>query len=125
LVVYTNDLQSNQDSINIIKYADDTAVNGLITDNNSIDYLNSIEYVNNWCDVNYLNLNVSKTKEVIWDFRTNIIETEPVGISGRDVEVADSCIYLGCVIDNKLKFDIHMREQMLKANKRLYHKNIE
>ena len=119
-VLYTNDLQSNQDSIKIIKYADDTAVIGLITDNNSNDYIKSIEYVNNWCDVNYLNLNVSKTKEVIWDFRRNRIETEPVVINDRDVEVVDSYKYLGCVIDNKLKFDIHVREQILKANRRLY-----
>ena len=35
-------------------------------------------------------------------------------INGKDVEVLDSNKYLGCVIDNKLKFDIHVREQILK-----------
>jgi len=119
-VLYTNDLQSTNDNVKIIKYADDTAVIGLISNNDSCDYLQSVDNVNNWCDDNYLNLNVSKTKEVIWDFRRKRTDTEPVVIDDKNVEVVDSYKYLGCVIDNKLKFDNHVHSQIRKANKKLY-----
>jgi len=119
-VLYTNDLQSTNDNVKIIKYADDTAVIGLISNNDSCDYLQSVSNVNNWCEDNYLNLNVSKTKEVIWDFRRKRTDTEPVVIDDKNVEVVDSYKYLGCVIDNKLKFDSHVHSQIRKANKKLY-----
>jgi len=64
-VLYTNDLQMNNDDIKIIKYADDTAVVGLILADDCINYLDGIEHVNKWCQSNFLDLNVTKTKEMI------------------------------------------------------------
>ena len=51
----------NNSSIKIIKYPDDTIILGLISDNSELDYRNAIEYVADWCDTNFLALNVTKT----------------------------------------------------------------
>ena len=53
----------------IIKFADDTTVVGLITNNDEIAYREEITALGVWCQENNLTLNVNKTKEMIVDFR--------------------------------------------------------
>ena len=67
--LYTSDHRQTHDSCPLIKLADDTALSGLISDNNDFDYKNEISQFVNGCDENFLDLNVSKTKEMIIDFR--------------------------------------------------------
>ncbi|KAK1795620.1 hypothetical protein P4O66_001117 [Electrophorus voltai] len=50
----------------IVKFADDTILMGLISDNDERAYLEEIKHLENWCQENNL-LNVSKTKELIVD----------------------------------------------------------
>ncbi|KAF7640834.1 hypothetical protein LDENG_00010950, partial [Lucifuga dentata] len=50
-------------------YADDTTILGLITDNNETAYREEVKALNSWCQDNNLSLNVSKTKEMIVDYR--------------------------------------------------------
>ena len=49
-------------------FADDTAVVGLITDNNEKAYLKGVKDLSRWCQDNNLLMNVSNTKEMIVDF---------------------------------------------------------
>ncbi len=67
--LYTHDCVATFDSNTIVKFADDTAVVGLITDNNEKAYLKEVEGLTHWCQDNNFLLNVSKTKELIVDFR--------------------------------------------------------
>ena len=62
---------STHDSCEIINYADDTAILGKLSTNpvRHADYLNCITDFTDWCNANFLELNVSKTKELIFDFR--------------------------------------------------------
>ena len=53
----------------IITFADDTTVVGLITDNDETDYRDEGRDLAVWCQDNNLSLNVSKTKELIVDYR--------------------------------------------------------
>ncbi|KAK3534809.1 hypothetical protein QTP86_026082 [Hemibagrus guttatus] len=53
-----------------IKFADDTVVVGLISDNNEMAYLEEIRNLESRCQRSNLLLNISKTKELIVDFRT-------------------------------------------------------
>ena len=55
----------------------------------------------NWRDKNYLNLNVSKTKEICIDFRKNQRCPKPVYIKGEAVERVDPYEYLGVVFGSK------------------------
>ncbi len=67
--LYTHDCVSYHSSTSIVKYADDTLVLGLISNNDKTAYLDEVERLTSWCQDNCLSLNVSKTKELIVDFR--------------------------------------------------------
>ncbi len=67
--LYTHDCVSSHSSTSIIKFADDTVVLGLINNNDEAAYLDEVERLTSWCQDNCLSLNVSKTKELIVDFR--------------------------------------------------------
>ncbi len=67
--LYTHDCVSSHSSTSIVKFADDTVVLGLISNNDETAYLDEIERLTSWCQDNCLSLNVSKTKELIVDFR--------------------------------------------------------
>ena len=103
-----------------MKYADDTVILGLIVNDNITEYMNCIKFVNTWCNENYLNLNVSKTKEIIWDFRRHKADFIRMNINDMEVDVVHSYKYLGLVIDDKLSFSDHVDNQIKKANKRMY-----
>ena len=53
----------------ILKFADDTTILGLISDNNVITYRDEVRGLVTMCQDNYLSLNVGKTKDMIMDYR--------------------------------------------------------
>ena len=55
-------------SNSIMKFADDTTVIGLITNNDETAYREEVRALRVWCQENNLSLNVNKTKEIIMDF---------------------------------------------------------
>jgi hypothetical protein len=59
---------ANHDSNTIIKFANDTTVVGLITNNDETDYWEEFRDLAVWCQDNNLSLNVNKTKEMSMDF---------------------------------------------------------
>ncbi len=67
--LYTHDCVSSHSSTSIFKFADDTVILGLITNNDETAYLDEVERLTSWCQDNCLSLNVSKTKELVVDFR--------------------------------------------------------
>ena len=98
-IVYTNDMNKNHDNCKIIKYADDTVVLGLIKGQNEDHYFNTIHYVLQWCKENHLELNVTKTKEMVHDFRRKRpIDKKELIISGTKVAGCSVYKYLGCFI---------------------------
>ncbi len=66
---YTHDCVSSHSSTSIVKFADDTVVLGLVSNNDEAAYLHEVERLTSWCQDNCLSLNVSKTKELIVEFR--------------------------------------------------------
>jgi hypothetical protein len=53
----------------IFKFADDTTVVGLITDNDEAAYKEEVRDLEVWCQDNNFSLNVSKIKELIRKWR--------------------------------------------------------
>jgi hypothetical protein len=49
-------------SNSIIKFADNTTVVGLITNNNKTAYMEEVRALGVWCQENNLSLNVNKTR---------------------------------------------------------------
>ncbi len=65
----THDCTAKFSSNHIIKFADDTTVVGLISNNDETHYREEVAQLAEWCGANNLSLNVEKTKEVVVDFR--------------------------------------------------------
>ncbi len=93
---------SSHSSTSIVKFADDTVVLGLISNNDETTYLDEVERLTSWCQDNCLSLNVSKTKELIVDFRKRQQRPyTPLMISGTPVErVSSWWFYRGEVFYN-------------------------
>ncbi len=86
--LYTHDCMSSHSSTSIIKFADDTVVLGLISNNDETAYLDEVERLTSWCQDNSLSLNVSKIKELIVDFRKrHLLPYTPLMISGESKQL--------------------------------------
>ena len=120
--VYTNDCRTHLSNVKLLKFADDSAIQGLLGSDVSHDlaYQESIKNFVEWCDNHYLLLNVKKTKELIVDFRKNISPPDPIIIKNESVEIVSSYKYLGVTVDNKLNWNQHVSLLHSKASQRLY-----
>ena len=97
------------------KFADDTGLTGQITDDDDSHYRQEIDRFVSWCDQNYLELNVGKTKEMIIDFRKVKPVHDSIIIKGENVEKVERYRYLGVVIDEKLSWTENTDEIIKKA----------
>ncbi len=109
-------LLSPHSSTFIIKFADDTVVLGLISNNDETAYLDEVERLTSWCQDNCLSLNVSKIKELIVDFRKrHLLAYTPLMISGTPVERVSSFKHLGVNISEDLTWTTHIQTQVKKV----------
>ena len=88
--LYTSDCRSSEPSCPLIKFADDTAMIGLIKDNDDTIYQQQLAMFVNHCDANFLELNVSKTKEMIIDFRISCSPPSSIVLKGSKVDRVSS-----------------------------------
>lgn len=95
---------SSFDDCSIIKYADDSVIIGNVSKNDISNYTRQVDIFVEWCDSNFLNLNVKKTMEMIIDFRRTRDAIVPLSVKDEDVKVVNCYKYLGVMIDDKLNF---------------------
>ena len=100
--IYTDDHRSDTSDVIISKFADDTAIIGLISDRNETAYRNSIDSFVRRCSTDDLELNVTKTKEMVVDFRTHGGNISSVTILGSEVDRVAQYKYLGTVMTSNL-----------------------
>jgi hypothetical protein len=67
--LFTHDCMARHDSNTIIKFADDTTVESLITEKYDNAHREEVRDLAVWCQDNNLSLNVIETKEMIVDYR--------------------------------------------------------
>ncbi len=103
-------------SSNHIKFADDTSVVGLISNNYETHYREEVAQLAEWCGANNLSLNVSKTKEVVMDFR----RPTPLTIDSSTVERVSSTKFLGVHIKEDLTWTTNTTSLSKKAQQRLH-----
>ena len=118
--LFTNDCVSKNDSIKMIKFSDDTTLEGLISNDDETIYRKEVEDLVGWCNANNLELNVSKTKEIVIDFRKNKQPIIPLSINGENVEQVKSFKFLGTTISEDLKWECHVSCSVRKANQRIF-----
>ena len=73
-----------------------------------------------WCSENDLELNVSKTKERLFDFRKKKTPLVPLTIAGEVVEEVKTFKFLGTTIFSDLKWDEKISSAIKKAHRRLF-----
>ena len=93
---------------------------GLISKDEDSAFLSQIDSFVNHCDANYLELNVSKTKEMVIGFRQTSPDPQPIDIKGSSVIRVDTYKYVGIVLNNKLSWGDHMDFIVKKLNSRMY-----
>ena len=81
----THDCEATPASNSIIKFADDTTVVGMITNNDETAYRGKVRAWESGAR-KITSLNIKKTKELIMDFRKQQREHAPVRIDGITVE---------------------------------------
>ncbi len=105
--LYTHDCTATHSSNVIIKFADDTTVIGLITDNDETAYREEVSTLTKWCQVHHLSLNIDKTKELVVDYRRQSREHTPITINKTPVERVNSFKFLGVHITEDLTWSAH------------------
>ncbi|XP_062843794.1 alpha-tectorin-like [Trichomycterus rosablanca] len=84
-------------------------------------YRQEVAYLSDWCRLNNLALNTSKTKEIVIDFRrTNEIDHLPLHINGEEVEMVESLKFLGVYMSDQLTWTVNTSHLIKKAQQRLF-----
>ncbi len=104
----------------IVKFADDTTVIGLITDNDETAYREEVSTLTKWCQENHLSLNIDKTKELVVDYRRQSREHTPITIDKTPGERVNSFKFLGVHIIEDLTWSAHTDAVLKKAHQRLF-----
>ena len=115
--LYTNDCGWTNEPP-LIKYSDDYVTWDLSNDDNL--YFTEVSKFTEWCEMNRLMLNVSKTKELVIDFRQKPASLPDLVIKGEKVERVSPYKYLETVLDNKLNFYPNTALIQKKCQSRIY-----
>ena len=118
--LFTNDCVSGKQSVRVVKFSDDTTVIGCVNNANESVYREEVQRLVGWCKNNNLVLNISKTKEMIIDFRKKKTPIHPLVIDGTEVLQADSVTFLGSTISKDLSWCNNTIGIIKKAQKRMY-----
>ena len=101
-----------------------TYIVGRILNDNRNEYLHQVNDFVKWCDVNFLNLNVTKTKEMILDFRKKQTNFPPLVIKSENVERVKEYKCLGVIIDDQLSGSANTKSVYSKCIQRIHHLRI-
>ena len=118
--LYTTDFSYQTESCHLQKFSDDSAIVGYIRKDEEAEYRDVVENFVTWCELNHLQLNVAKTKELVVDMRRTKAPVTPVSIQGVNVDIVEDYKYLGVYLDNKLDWAKNTQAVYKKGQSRLY-----
>uniref|UniRef100_A0AAV2JRQ0 Alkylated DNA repair protein AlkB homologue 8 N-terminal domain-containing protein n=1 Tax=Knipowitschia caucasica TaxID=637954 RepID=A0AAV2JRQ0_KNICA len=108
------------DSVKLIKFADDTTLIGLISNNDESAYRREVDRLVSWCSGNNLELNAQKTVEMIVDFRKSTVPPPPPAVMDSPITSVESFRFLGTTITQDLKWEPTISSLIKKAQQRMY-----
>uniref|UniRef100_A0AAV2LJX2 Protein kinase domain-containing protein n=1 Tax=Knipowitschia caucasica TaxID=637954 RepID=A0AAV2LJX2_KNICA len=111
---------SSHDSVKLIKFADDTTLIGLISNNDESAYRREVDRLVSWCSGNNLELNAQKTVEMIVDFRKSTVPPPPPSVMDSPITSVESFRFLGTTITQDLKWEPTISSLIKKAQQRMY-----
>lgn len=122
--IYINDMTVHSTNVSLLKYSDDMALVGLLTENNAAHeeaYFSQVTLLQDWCQTVKLEINVTKTKELIIQTKPRgASNINPVVLDSRPVEVVENFKYLGTIIDRTLSFNVNSESIFKRANQRMF-----
>ena len=90
------------------------------SDDDESAYRDDVNHLVRWCASNDLVLNVSKTKEIVVDFRKSKSVPSTLIVNNSEVEIVDSFKFLGIHITSNLSWSLQARYMCKKGQQRLY-----
>ena len=93
---------------------------GYILNGNDQAYREEINKLVSRCEENYLDLNLSKTKDLVVDFRKKKAMATPILIKGSQIEMVPSYKYLGVHLDKNLNWKESTNAVFKKSQSRLF-----
>ena len=118
--LFTNDCVSGNQSVRVVKFSDNATVIGCVNNANESVYREEVQRLVDWYKNYNLVLNISKTKEMIIDFRKKKTPIHPLFIDGAEVLQADCVECLGSTISKDLSWCNNSIDIIKKAQKRMY-----
>lgn len=118
--LFTHDCVASENNCFVAKFADDTTVSGMISNNDETSYRAQVESIVKWCADSNLILNTAKTKEMIIDFRKNVNEKLPIMINGEAIEQVEEFKFLGTILSSDLSWHVNSNSVLKKSRQRLY-----
>ena len=118
-ILYTDSYRSSCDGSFLVKFSDDTVLLSLLRSAQH-DHGVALPAFVDWCKDNFLELNASKTKDMVIDFRHNKQAFTESVMDGEKIEIVSSYKYLGTVFDNQLKFDVNTKALVKRGQQRIH-----
>ncbi|KAJ0028904.1 hypothetical protein NQD34_003901 [Periophthalmus magnuspinnatus] len=118
--LYTTDFSYCSETCHLQKFSDDSAVVECISGGDEREYRTVVDNFVTWSEKNHLQLNVTKTKELVVDLRRTKAAVTPISIHGVSVDVVKEYKYLGTYLDNKLDWSRNVDGVYKKGQSRLY-----
>ena len=111
-LIFINDLPNVSSYFKFVLYADDSTLSTSFSENEIISIKDKINHelilLNNWLVSNKISVNATKTKYIIFSYRSNVkIRLGNLNIGNEIISEANSIKFLGVFLDNQLKFNIH------------------
>jgi Reverse transcriptase (RNA-dependent DNA polymerase) len=115
-IMFINDLKSDE---LLHKYVDDLTVSEIFNKAEVSNMHNVLSEINQWSARNFININVSKTKEMLL-CSLNRAYIKPLTLNDIEIQSVPSFKLLGIHVDCNLKWNVHIDAVCSKANSRLY-----
>ena len=111
-LIYINDFTSSSKFFDFNLFADDSTITCSFSRDKlhsiHLDINKSLKSVSNWLRFNKIMLNTDKTKYMLFSYRGDFA-LDSILVDGKCIERVNNIRYLGCILDNNLSFDYHIK----------------
>ena len=120
-LIYFNEIPNISNEFSTCLFADDTTL--IFEHSNKYDLFKSCDYGINlfysWCCSNRLSINIKKTKAMLFSNILKPADTADFFMNNIMIEFVSSTKFLGVIIDDNLKFNIHINAINKKISKNI------
>ena len=120
-LIYVNELPKISNVFSTFLFADDTTL--IFENSDRYELFNQCDLCVNaffsWCCANRLSINISKTKLMLFSNVLKPVDIADVHMNNIKIDYVESIRFLGVLIDDKLKFNVHINEIARKISKNI------